>query len=81
MEAIGKKKGCGDILLWVQSIKNHIYWCAASSGDDKDLVKEKWISIVNHLINIHEGHGELFPTCQHDKIDRQWLEPGNFHDL
>ena len=76
MEAIGKKKGCEGISLWVASIKHHVYWCAASSNGDKDLIREKWLSIINHLLNIHEGHRKHYPKCMHEEIERQWLKEG-----
>ena len=80
VEKIGKKKGCENVGKWVQSIKNnnHVHWCASSSNGDPELVKEKWLSIVNHIANRHEGHGTRFPKCLHDEIDRIWLDPGKY---
>lgn len=58
------KKGFDLISQWSRSISNHLYWCAASSESGEEL-KEKWLSILNHCTNIHEGHGHLFPKCLH----------------
>ena len=55
LEAVGKKKGCEKVKLWSRSISNHMYWCAASSNGNGELVKAKWLSILNHVSNIHEG--------------------------
>lgn len=44
-----------------QSISNHTYWCALSSNGDEELVLQK--SVFNHVANVHEGHGPLFPRC------------------
>ena len=76
VEKIGKKKGNKAVLEWVQSIKNHVYWWAASSEENIEEIKEKWLSFLNHIINIHEGHGDLYPQCQHGAIKRDWLKKG-----
>jgi hypothetical protein len=56
---------------------NHIYWCAASSNGDGEMVQQKYASILNHISNIHEGHGEMFPQCAHDvSEDREWIKQG-----
>ena len=44
---------------------------------DGELVKEKWLSILNHITDVHEGHGDKFPRCAHDEIeDRDWMKKG-----
>ena len=76
-ECCGKKKGCEKVALWVKSISNHMYWCAASSVDDPDLIVSKWRSITNHVANVHEGHEGRFDKCLHKDIeDRSWMKPG-----
>ncbi|KAJ8305051.1 hypothetical protein KUTeg_017394 [Tegillarca granosa] len=61
LEKKGKIKGCGDVALWARSVSNHMYWCAASSNGNGEVVLEKWLSILNHVVDIHEGHGNKFP--------------------
>lgn len=73
---LGKKTGHAVVLEWAHSISNHLYWCAASSNGDAELVKEKWLSILNHICNVHHGHGEKYTECQHGDLDRKWLEKG-----
>ena len=63
-------------MYWLQSIKNHVYWCASTSNGDEDLVEEKWMSLFNHLIDVHKGHGKRYKSCPHGKIERDWLEKG-----
>lgn len=58
VEKIGKKKKSSEVLYWLQSIKNHVYWCASSSNGDEDLVEEKLMSLFNHLLDVHKGHGK-----------------------
>ncbi|WAR31785.1 hypothetical protein MAR_034327 [Mya arenaria] len=74
LEAAGRKKGCEKLKMWARSISNHLYWCAASSAGNGPLVQAKWVSILNHVSNIHEGHNELFPTCLHGPVDRNWVK-------
>ena len=77
LEAAGKKKGCQKVKAWARSISNYMYWCSASSGGDGELVKKKGLSILNHITDVHEGHGDKFPRCAHDEIeDRDWMKKG-----
>ncbi|XP_062591608.1 uncharacterized protein LOC134253115 isoform X1 [Saccostrea cucullata] len=78
LEALSKKKNCELVGAWAHSISNHIYWCAASSDGNGELILEKWISILNHVTDVHEGHGELYPRCLHGPVDdRQWIRRGS----
>ena len=76
LEQLAKQKDCEVVHQWVKSISNHLYWSAASS-DNGDVMVAKWKSIGNHLQDIHEGHGELFPVCLHPQLEvnRKWLKP------
>lgn len=84
VEALAKLKGCENVRPWIKSLSNHMYWCAASSEDQSgDLVVAKWQSVGNHLQNVHTGHGELFPKCQHDDLGaerakKKWLKSSKF---
>lgn len=80
IEVLAKKKGCSILGSWKQSISNHLYWCAASSGGDGKEVEAKWLSITNHVVNVHEGHSSTFPPCAHGPLEeeRQWLKKGTF---
>ncbi|XP_049517016.1 uncharacterized protein LOC119440580 [Dermacentor silvarum] len=72
--AASKKAGCEDLVLWTKSIVNHLYWSASSSDGNKDSIVPKWISILNHIQDIHSHENELFPTCAHGDIEpRAWL--------
>ena len=78
IEALAKKKSCAVLGDWKQSISNHLYWCAASSSGDSKQVEAKWLSISNHVTNVHEGHSEAFPRCSHGPLqqERKWLRRG-----
>ncbi|XP_071160693.1 uncharacterized protein [Mytilus edulis] len=79
LEAAAKKSGGKDIRPWIKSIVNHIYWISSSCGMDGDLKTAKWLSIMNHMCNKHEGHSSIYPKCDHGELsqDRQWLEEGS----
>lgn len=63
---------------------NHLYWSAAStSGYDGDMIVAKWSSVNNHVMNQHEGHGELFPDCLHEPLSgreatKEWIKPRKY---
>ena len=78
LELVSKRKDCEAIAPWIKSIANHLYWCAASSGGNGQLVVAKWKSLINHICNVHTHHDPLFPKCLHGDLDdnRAWLEIG-----
>jgi len=78
LESLAKQRDCLLIREWIRGISNHLYWCAASSaGQSGDVIAAKWLSIVRHIQNIHDGHSDLFPTCAHAELDyeRKWFKP------
>lgn len=77
--ALAKKKNCELIGEWIKSIINHMYWCAMSTPNgDQQLIKAKWLSIINHIHNKHHHQG-VFKKCAHKIIHGQrrkkWLKP------
>ncbi|KAL5019114.1 hypothetical protein ScPMuIL_004836 [Solemya velum] len=72
-----KEAKCAAVGEWARSISNHMYWAAASSNGDGDLVEEKWTSVARHVVNIHEDHGQKFQRCEHEEITRAWIEKGS----
>lgn len=81
-EVKGQKKSCQILSDWSRSISNHLYWCAASSNGTGEMVLQKWQSILNHVANIHHGHGDQFQKCQHGPLEeRAWIKQGSMaHD-
>lgn len=78
LHAISKKRLCDVVGEWSHSISNHLYWCAASSNGNGDLISQKWLSILNHVVEVHEGHGDLYPRCLHGPLDdRDWIKQGS----
>lgn len=49
----------------------------ASSCTDGDEREEKWMSLVNHIADVHvHEENKIFQECLHDELDRDWLKPG-----
>ena len=74
-----KTKGLEVLKEWTKGVRNHLYWCIQSTkAGFHQLVIAKWISILRHASNKHEGHGELFPKCAHgeDIQKRKWIKVG-----
>ncbi|KAJ8309871.1 hypothetical protein KUTeg_012496, partial [Tegillarca granosa] len=41
-------------------------------------VHDKWVSIFNHVSNVHEGHSGKYARCLHDQLnDRNWMKRGS----
>ena len=45
-----------------------MYWAAASSITGEETVA-KWVSVVNHVQNIHRHDDWQFPVCLHGPTD------------
>lgn len=78
IEKVCKRKGCEIIAEWMKSIINHLYWCAISTqSGDGNIIRAKWVSVANHMHNIHYHDNEHFPECAHSLIygRRKWLKP------
>ena len=79
-----KKKDCGELSPWIKSISNHLWWCAETCEGYKELLREKWISIVHHTADIHSwDSADIYHECPHPPIPRnearkkRWLRPGS----
>jgi hypothetical protein len=88
IEKAAKEKDCNILFEWCKSMVNHLYWCAASTPDGNgELLLAKWLSLDNHLHNIHRGHSDIYHNCiyhncGHGRLrgrrekKKKWLEPG-----
>lgn len=76
---ISQSKECEQLQKWQQSIKNHIYWTAASSSSGQERVA-KWTSILNHIQDKHTHEDPGFPQCLHpqrtSRDKSKWLRAG-----
>ena len=65
---------------WVKSIINHLWWSCATCGNDVELLKEKWSSLLNHIANEHEWEGfSKYHKCSHGPLTqkRMWITKGS----
>jgi hypothetical protein len=68
--SLSKEKDCKMVSEWIKSTTNHLYGVAASSPrGNTQLMLQKWTSMGNHLQNVHEEHGELYPVCSHENLE------------
>ena len=48
----GKQKKCEQLLPWIQSISNHLWWGTQTCNWDAQLPTEKWTLTVYHISNV-----------------------------
>ena len=66
-----KKKDCGDLFPWIMSVSNHLWWCVDTCNANKELLREKWISIVHHTANIYQwDSADSYHECPHPPFPR-----------
>ena len=75
MKAAKAKKNA-ELLLWVKSIINHFWWCCKTCDGNVEILKEKWLSILEHITNKHTFKGnKYYKSCEHGKrLRRKWLK-------
>jgi len=77
-----KKASCRELKKWMKSITNHLWWACATCGDDEELLREKWTSVLFHIQNKHRWTGcKKFTKCDHSRLTKkqikakEWLSP------
>ena len=84
LTALSKEKQCEELQPWIKSICNHLYWVAASTPNGNgQMMTEKWLSLGNHIQNLHVHDGALFPSCEHPPLEgierkKKWFKPGTY---
>ncbi|XP_065303899.1 uncharacterized protein [Dermacentor albipictus] len=74
LTAISKRHDCKELQPWVKSIQNHLYWAVASSHSHSEQIVPKWLSLLNHIKDVHIHNSAIFPACLHEETERrQWL--------
>ncbi len=84
LKAHSKKKGFELLGAWIKHLVNHLWWCCANCEGSADLLKEMWLSCLNHIRNVHSWtENTLFHECRHpplseeDREDIMWLKRGS----
>ena len=82
LTAKAKRKNCQDLMPWVKSITNHIWWSAQNCRGNPDILVEMFQSVTHHICNIHQWtSADLFHACTHQpltqeqQITTKWLTP------
>ena len=53
LSEFAKKRDCHQVNLWIKAIINHLRWCCTSSVGNEELIREKGLSMLNHIRGIH----------------------------
>lgn len=79
-----KKKENHELLEWIQSVSNHLWWCAQSCQGNAEVLHEKWVSILHHIVNKHNWrNSKHFCKCAHGPLSKnkerktKWLQAGS----
>ena len=53
---------------------------ASTTPYNPDVVLAKWLSLDNHVHNVHVGHGSKYPVCSHGRLSpaRKWFKRRKF---
>ena len=82
VSALAKQKDCQLFGEWERSLVNHLYWCVVSTADGGgDVIKAKWLSVDNHIHNVHSGHSQLFQKCSHGVLEGRESQKSGSRDL
>ncbi|OCT57444.1 hypothetical protein XELAEV_18003518mg [Xenopus laevis] len=66
------------------AIKIHLWWSSRTCEGSAALLKEKWCSLLYHVVDIHKWNsGKMYHQCEHLDLDedaqkqRLWLKKGS----
>ena len=60
LHAKAKLKKYSSLMAWIRSIINHFWWSCATCGEDEEVLREKWISVLIHIAD--NMNGRVFPS-------------------
>ena len=77
-----KKKEMAILRKWIPSIANHLWWSASSCNGDSTQLRERWLSLLDHITNQHSWTGATkILKCAHGPLppgqETQWLARGS----
>ena len=71
-------KGCEDLLPWIHSVSNHMWWCSATCDGNAEVLKEKWKSVLFHVTNKHKWNGYThLHECCHPRLTSAQIRKKN----
>ncbi len=68
-----------EVMLWKKSIVNHVYYTAATAPAEnrRAFLRDMWLSVDNHIHDVHEHDSEYYPYCDHVHLiydrNKEWL--------
>ena len=80
---ISKKKDTAELVAWIPSIANHIWWCSATCQRNTTLLKDKYLSLLQHITNRHNWSCmAILRGCEYEPLTaeqkkKKWLKQGS----
>ena len=79
-----RKGGARNCPPWIKSVTNHLWWSAMTCEGNTELLREKWISILHHVVDKHSWDSSVLYNCgPQDPISAtarrktKWLKEGS----
>lgn len=84
LRAASRSRFCESIRPWIRTMYDHFLWSVQTSEHNADLLREKWLSVLHHIVNEHcWEQGRLYKQCEHEDLSQKteretlWLKPGS----
>ncbi|KAM4696150.1 uncharacterized protein WCC33_014890 [Rhinophrynus dorsalis] len=69
LKAVSRKRTCSELEKWIPAITNHLSWSSSTCHGNLDLLRERWLSLLTHIVDKHEWYGaKLYPACVHKPL-------------
>ena len=69
LEALAKQKDFELVGKWERTIINRSV--ASTPDGDGEIMRIKWLSLDNHIHNVHSDHHALYPECSHEPLTHE----------
>ena len=85
LNAKGNLKKNDKLFPWLNSIVNYFWWSSTTCEKNLAILKEKWLSVTDHIANEHESeNNEFYHVCAHGLLGseeermKRWLPKGYY---
>lgn len=72
-----KQKGNKQLVGWIKSIINHFWWNSATCQENPVIIREKWLSVFQHVSDKHDWEdNKFYHCCEHGPLQEggyRWL--------